>query len=110
MYAIRSYYDFLAALEDIAWVSNARGYQLPFQSAFMGKALVTKQKVHIFLQPNSKYATSLTKHSHIRVYEVDHQSFSKILDQIIREEKLDTIFYDKSSLNLFDLEMSYNFV
>ena len=39
---------FISALDQLAWVSNARGYQMPNGSPFFGKALITSEKIFIF--------------------------------------------------------------
>jgi Xaa-Pro aminopeptidase len=50
---------FVTAIDQVSWIANSRGYHLPNLSSFLGRALVTKEKVFIFVEPSTILGESL---------------------------------------------------
>lgn len=42
---------FVTAIDEVSWITNCRGYHLPNLSSFMGRALITKNKVIVYVEP-----------------------------------------------------------
>jgi Xaa-Pro aminopeptidase len=88
---------FLSALDSIAWLTNLRRYELPFQSTFRAKALATSEKVYLLLEhcegeiKNTSIEMSIGKFSAL-------EKFLKPLPQIQK------IFYSDKSMNAADFE------
>ena len=41
---------FISAVDTLSWITNCRGYHLPFQSSFLGRGLAVKDKVYVFIE------------------------------------------------------------
>ncbi len=40
---------FVTAIDSLAWITNCRGYHLPYLSSFLGRGFVTHDKVYVFI-------------------------------------------------------------
>ncbi|MFW5872316.1 MAG: M24 family metallopeptidase, partial [bacterium] len=93
---------FLSSLEDIAWVSNCRGYHLPFQSAFLARALVTKEKVFIFTDSGTPVSEEALKQNELEFIEVNGDQLENKLTQLQNDLNLERVYFDGSALNKAD--------
>ncbi|MBP9681265.1 MAG: M24 family metallopeptidase [Bacteriovorax sp.] len=103
---------FVTALDSIAWLTNLRRFEMPSQSTFKAKALVTRERVYllmenlegevscpsieIFLGKFSKLEEFLVL---INEYETTWKYF-----QGLAPYKIEKLFYSESSLNVADFE------
>lgn len=92
---------FATSLDSIAWITNCRGYHLPFQSAFMAKALVTSDKVHVFLDKLCPLNKSVKKNKHVIFYNIVGSDLEKYLKKI----KLTLVKYSPGALNTADFSI-----
>jgi Xaa-Pro aminopeptidase len=90
---------YVTALDSLAWVSNCRGYHLPFQSAFLGKGLATKQKLYVFIDSGVKVDTH---DSTIEWIECSAADLEPKLSELQKELKLSVVEYDPNMLNAKD--------
>jgi Xaa-Pro aminopeptidase len=52
---------FTAAIDEVAWITNCRGYHLPFLSSFMGRAIITTHKIFVFISSGFSFPLPLLK-------------------------------------------------
>ncbi len=91
---------FLSAIDDIAWITNMRGYHLPFLSSFLAKALVTKDKIYLFSQDVIQYQAS---DQLIEVHQYK-DSYKASISNLITNLGIKNLHFDKNFSTLFDYE------
>lgn len=99
---------FLTALDDFAWISNCRGYQIPHLSTFFGRSLVVNDKVYIFVEKNSPVDESVKENSALEILQMDYQEMAGFLRQQKDQRKLQEVFIDPALINSADLRMIKN--
>jgi|GEM_PF-4226022 len=90
----------LSALDDVAWITNLRGYHLDFQSSFLSKALVTKDKIFLLSQKSIQFSSGLDNLIEVRSF---NQNLSEVLIPLIKD--LQSINLDVNSCSLGDYEL-----
>ena len=96
---------FLTALDSIAWITNCRGYHLPHLSVFCAKALVTKEKVYVFVTPETPIADKAKKESGLEFIALPFNTLTKELDRLQNTLHLDEVWFDPGMLNSADFGM-----
>jgi Xaa-Pro aminopeptidase len=96
---------FLTALDSIAWITNCRGYHLPFLSSFYAKALVTKEKVFVFIAPGTPVSDKAKKESGLEFIVLPFATLQKELDRLQNTLHLNEIWFDAGMLNAQDFGM-----
>lgn len=96
---------FLTALDSIAWITNCRGYHLPFLSSFYAKALVTKEKVYVFVTPETPVSDKAKKESGLEFIALPFNNLPRELDRLQNTLHLNEVQYMPSMLNSADFAM-----
>jgi len=96
---------FLTALDSIAWLTNCRGYHLPYLSSFYAKALVTKEKIFVFVSPETPVSDKAKKESGLEFIVTPFQLLPKELDRIQNNLHLNEVWFDPNMLNSADFGM-----
>lgn len=96
---------YLTALDSIAWISNCRGYHLPFLSSFYAKALVTKEKVYLFVTPETPISAKAKNETGLEWIVLPYSNLSKELDRLQNNLHLNEIWFDPSMLNCADFSL-----
>lgn len=96
---------YLTALDSIAWITNCRGYHMAFQSSFYAKALLTKEKVYVFVTPETPISDKAKKESGIEFISLPFNTLQKELDQMQNTLHLEEVFFDPGMLNAQDYGM-----
>ena len=96
---------YVTALDSIAWITNCRGYHLPFLSSFYAKALVTKEKVYVFVTPETPVSAKAKKESGIEFISLPFGSLPKELDRLQNTLHLNEVWFDPGMLNSADFGM-----
>lgn len=96
---------YLTALDTIAWITNCRGYHLPFLSSFYAKALVTKEKVYVFVTPDTPVSDKARKESGIEWISLPFSGVEKELDRLQNTLHLNEVWFDPGMLNSADFSM-----
>ncbi len=78
---------FLTALDSIAWLTNARGYQLPYQSTYRTKALATTNKIFLFMPKETLIHSSLQNHPQINIVRTKYHQLAQEIKKL-QEQKL----------------------
>jgi len=88
---------FLSSLDSIAWVTNCRGFHLPFQSTFLAKALVQKTGITVFID------TALECEIYVLDKFIDFRriDFSHLKEELAKvvESNIERIYYDDLYIN-----------
>ncbi len=96
---------YLTALDSIAWITNCRGYHLPYLSSFYAKALVTREKVYVFVTPETPVSDKCKKEIGIEWISLPYSDLLKELDRLQNTLHLDEVWFDPSMLNSSDFGM-----
>lgn len=96
---------YLTALDSIAWITNCRGYHLPFLSVFCAKALVTKEKVYVFVTPETPVSKEAKNILGVEFISLPFNTLQKELDRLQNTLHLEEVQYDPGMLNSFDYGM-----
>jgi Xaa-Pro aminopeptidase len=96
---------YLTALDSIAWITNCRGYHLPFASAFCAKALVTKNKVYIYLMPGTPVSEKAKKEAGLEFVYLHFNDLPRELERLQNTLHLTSVKYDPNMLNCADFSM-----
>lgn len=96
---------YLTALDSIAWITNCRGYHLPFLSSFYAKALVTKEKVYVFVTPETPVSDKAKKESGLEFITLPFNNLPKELDRLQNTLHLNEVWFDSGMLNSSDFSM-----
>ncbi|MBA2406129.1 MAG: aminopeptidase P family N-terminal domain-containing protein, partial [Bdellovibrionales bacterium] len=96
---------YLTALDSIAWISNCRGYHLPFLSSFYARALVTKEKVYIFVTPETPISAKAKKEYGLDFISLPLSDLPKELEKIQNTLHLKNVWFDPAMSNAADFGM-----
>lgn len=96
---------YLTALDTIAWITNCRGYHLPFLSSFYGRALVTKEKVFVFVTPETPVSALAKKEFGLEFISLPLTDLPRELERIQNTLHLKTVWFDPNMSNAADFSM-----
>lgn len=96
---------YVTALDSIAWITNCRGFHLPYLSVFYAKALVTKEKVYVFVTPETPISDKAKKESGIEWITLPFTNLPKELDRLQNTLHLEEVWFDPGMLNSADFSM-----
>lgn len=99
---------FLTALDSIAWITNCRGYHLPFLSSFYAKALVTKEKVYIFVTPQTPVSEKARREIGLEWIYINYEDLGTELDRLQNTLHLENVKFDPGMLNSQDYSILLN--
>lgn len=101
---------FVSALDSIAWLTNMRRYEMPNQSTFRAKALLTNERVYLLMEnvedeiKNESIELSVGKFSElekfldlVQVYEQEWLAKAGV-----KTSKFEKVFYSSNSTNAAD--------
>lgn len=91
---------FLTALEDIAWITNWRGYHLPYQSSFLAKALVVSEKIYLFIEPHIQLKVQETPH--VEIIKTPYEELEKAIQGVQQKQKINQVYAQYDMLNMRD--------
>lgn len=96
---------YLTALDSIAWITNCRGYHLPYMSAFYARSLVTKEKVYVFVTPDTPVSKEAAKEYGIEFITLPFTELPKELERIQNTLHLKSLWFDPAMINAADFSM-----
>lgn len=96
---------YVTALDSVAWITNCRGFHLPFLSSFYGKALVTKEKVYVFVTPDTTIDGKAKKEAGLEWILLNFADLPKELDRLQNTLHLEKVFFDPGMSNSADFAM-----
>ena len=88
---------YLSALDQIAWLSNLRGYHLPHLSSFLARAIVTPHQLHLFVPPAMTFEPLSP---HIQLHQVADEQWPAALAALKGQWR--TLFFDQQAINAHD--------
>lgn len=95
---------YVTALDSLAWLSNGRGYHLPFMSSFLGKGLATKECLYIFIEPGIEHDRAFDKNN-VQFVEVEIKDLSRKLKEILDLQNIEKVSFDPAMVNTSDYLM-----
>lgn len=96
---------YVTALDSIAWITNCRGFHLPFLSSFYAKALVTKEKVYVFVTPETPVSETAKKETGLEFFTLPFTDLPRELDRLQNTLHLEEVSFDPGMLNSADFGM-----
>ncbi len=96
---------YLTALDTIAWITNCRGYHLPFLSSFYARSLVTKEKVYVFVTPETPVSAAAKKEFGLEFIALPLSDLPKELEKIQNTLHLKNVWFDPAMSNASDFSM-----
>lgn len=93
---------FLTALDSIAWITNCRGYHLSFLSSFYAKALVTKEKVYVYVTPETPISAKARKEYGLEFVAIPFVEVPAHLDQLQNTQHFNEVWFDPGAINSAD--------
>ena len=96
---------YLTALDTIAWITNCRGYHLPFLSSYYARALVTKEKVFVFVTPETPISAAAKKEFGIQFISLPLSDLPRELERIQNTLHLKTVWFDPNMSSAADFSM-----
>jgi Xaa-Pro aminopeptidase len=90
----------LTAPESVAWITNARGHQFPFQATFAARAFVSNRGITVFHRPSVK--PPLKSHPLIRWQQCHLDEVPQLLAQAWQHEKCTSLQVHRSTLSRRD--------
>jgi Xaa-Pro aminopeptidase len=96
---------YLSALDQIAWLTNCRGYQLPHLSSFRARALATLRKVYVFITPDTPISDKAAKIDGVEWIKVPHEQVPLELSRLQNTLRLEQVTFDPTQANCADFSM-----
>lgn len=96
---------FVAALDQVSWITNCRGYQLPHLSSFRAKALATLRKVYVFVSPDTPISAAAKKIDGVEWIHVANNQIGAELTRLQNTLHLAEVTLDPGLLNCADFNM-----
>jgi Xaa-Pro aminopeptidase len=103
---------FITALDSIAWITNLRRFEIPYQSTFRAKALATNEKVYLLME----HLEGEVKSSDVEIFLGEFSKLEDFLEVVSdyeshwknflleSENKIHTVYYSNRSLNAADFQ------
>lgn len=98
---------FLAGLDSIAWISNARGFHLAYQSPFLAKALLLKRDLYLFIHESLTVSKEKFDDG-IHFVTFKSGELGHLLAEIKAKHFISSVKYDTSSLTGADERLLLN--
>lgn len=96
---------YLSSLDQVAWATHVRGFQLPFSSPFLAKALVTEKTIYVFHPEVFEIEDSLAQNPKLTWVCTKQSGILEELSIIQTNDCLETIFYDPDGCTIDDVEI-----
>lgn len=96
---------YVTALDSVSWITNCRGFHLPFLSSFYGKALVTKEKVYVFVSPETPIEDKAKKEAGIEWISIPFANVPEELEKLQNTLHLEKVYFDPGMINSADFSM-----
>ncbi len=103
---------FITALDSIAWITNLRRYEMPYQSTFKAKALATRDSVYLLMEGIEgsvecpEIEISVGKFSELEIFLQLVSEYESTLKPLLGKEaqKISKVFYSDRSINNADFQ------
>lgn len=99
---------FLSALDSIAWLTNARGYELPYQSTFRAKLLASSQKIYLFIPSEASLEVQGPWDSCIQFIRCPFDDIENQMQKIKDQMPIKEVIYDPAKSTALDVEILKN--
>lgn len=96
---------FITAIDTLSWLTNCRGYHLPNQSSFLGKALLVKDKVFVFVAKEVAISEQAKNEEGIEWVFGTDSDVAKKIEEIKADYKLSKVCFDSNMLNFANYSM-----
>lgn len=96
---------FVSALDNLAWITNGRGYHMPYQSTFLGSALVSEKGCHVFIDKDMELSNDWEKIPSISWIRFETLSdYQEKLKATLLDWQISYLSFDPQSLNASDFD------
>jgi Xaa-Pro aminopeptidase len=97
---------YITALDSIAWITNLRRFEMPYQSTFRAKALATNERVYLLMEgiegeiKNPNIEVTIGKFSHVE----DFLNDVSFVENLFSSAEIKKVFYSDKSMNVADFK------
>lgn len=95
---------FVTALDSIAWITNCRGFHLPFLSSFYAKALITREKTFVFVTPETPISKEASSEIGLEFISLPFSQVEEKLDFLQNTLHLEEVWFDPGTINSADFD------
>ncbi|MEI8346148.1 MAG: M24 family metallopeptidase [Pseudomonadota bacterium] len=96
---------YVSALDSIAWASNCRGFQLPWQSTFMARAIGLVDHLYVFVEPGAVFDPSANQKDGVIFECISYGELESRWQELGRENNIKKISYDPDMINGADFRL-----
>jgi Xaa-Pro aminopeptidase len=93
---------FTAAIDEVAWITNCRGYHLPFLSSFMARAIITIQKIYVFISSDVELADSVKSAQQLEFIVCSSSELTDQFKALQTKLNLHKVYFDAGTVNCSD--------
>ena len=90
---------FVSAIDSLAWITNCRGYHLPNLSSFLGRGLVTSDKIYVFIDKGVEFEATNSK---VEFINCDAAGMGEKLKEFNGKYNFKKVSIDPQMLNTLD--------
>jgi Xaa-Pro aminopeptidase len=99
---------YLSSCDDIAWLSHCRSYQIPGNSYFLSKALVTSDHLYIFVPSEAKISAGAQALSEVTFYKIEMAELEVNVHKVLDDNNITQVCFDPNSITVSDFELLKN--
>ncbi len=89
---------FVNALDQVAWITNCRGFHAPYQSFFYAKALVTKHKIYLFSDQSYSWPRELNQSGVVEM--LSFADIEPVVTTLSSNAEVYKIYIDKGAMTV----------
>ena len=89
---------FLCSLDQVAWITNCRGFHAPSQSFYNAKAFLTPEKIFLFSDGSYNWPKECEQNGLVEMVSFDE--IDSIVKSCVTSLGLETLYYEKHSITM----------
>ena len=89
---------FICSLDQVAWLTNTRGFHAPCQSFFNAKAFVTATKIYLFSDMNYEWSAECNQDGVVEMH--SFEQLDEILKNVSKREEIKTIYFSDQAMTM----------
>ncbi len=99
---------YLSSCDDIAWLSHCRSYQIPGNSYFLSKALVTSDHLYVFVPKETNISSKAKSITEVTFYSIDMTELEKHVHKVLSDNGITQVSFDPNTITMSDYEILKN--
>lgn len=96
---------YLSSCDDIAWLSHCRSYQIPGNSYYLSKALVTSDHLYVFVPNQTKISSKAKSINEVTFYTIDMGDLKEHVHEVLASNGITQVCFDPNTITMSDYEI-----